>query len=117
MAREIIKDMEDFEGDKATGGQTIPIVWGLRSSKLIAFFLLVITAMLLLFVVYNTVKLERVVFSLNVLYIILALIAPLLALALYTLRSGFSKQFKRASLFLKLVMFVGLCYSIIFYYQ
>lgn len=116
LAREIIKDMEDFKGDKATGGHTLPIVMGIRVSKLNAFFLLVITALLLMFVVYNTIRFQRVVFSINNVYIALTLIVPLTLLAFYVVKASESKHFKRASLFLKLIMLLGLCYSFIFYY-
>lgn len=117
MAREIIKDIEDYKGDKATGGLTMPIVWGIQASKLNAFFLLVISALLLLFVVYNTIKVQRVVFSIHNSYILFALIVPLLFLAAYTLKANETKQFKRASLFLKVIMLLGLCYSLIYYYN
>jgi 4-hydroxybenzoate polyprenyltransferase len=117
MAREIIKDIEDYKGDAATGGLTMPIVWGIRASKLNAFFLLLITGILLFFVVYNTVRMERVVFSVNILYILFALIAPITYLAFYTLGSTSSGQFKKASLLLKCIMLLGLCYSFIYYYH
>lgn len=117
MAREIIKDLEDYKGDKATGGLTMPIVWGIRVSKLNAFFLIVITVLLLLFVVYNTIKADRVIFSLNNNYILGALIAPLLVLAFQTISAKTSKQFKRASLLLKFIMLMGLGYSLVFYYN
>ncbi|MCC6373038.1 MAG: geranylgeranylglycerol-phosphate geranylgeranyltransferase [Bacteroidia bacterium] len=116
MAREIIKDIEDFNGDKATGGQTMPIVWGIRTSKFNAFFMLIITALLLLFVVYNTIKAHRIVFSINNVYVFATLILPLVLLAFYTIKADSSAQFKRASLMLKLIMLMGLCYSFIFYY-
>ncbi len=117
LAREIIKDIEDYEGDKATGGMTMPISWGIQVSKLNAFFLLVITEILLCVVVYNTVKVQRIIFSVNNVYIIAGLILPLGFLALYLLRSKLSKHYKNASLFLKFIMFMGLCYSFIFYYN
>lgn len=117
MAREIIKDMEDYKGDKETGGLTMPIVWGIRVSKFNVFFLLIITVILLLFVVYNTIKAQHVFFSLNNTYILLSLVLPLSILALYILKASESKQFKRASLLLKFVMLMGLCYSFIFYYN
>jgi 4-hydroxybenzoate polyprenyltransferase len=117
MAREIIKDLEDYQGDKATGCHTMPIAWGTRSARLTAFFLLVITVILLLFAVYNTIRTHRQVFSFPVLYIVLALVIPLCLLALYVLRSVHAAQFGRASFALKLVMLAGLCYSIVFYYS
>lgn len=117
LAREIIKDIEDYRGDKATGGMTMPIVWGIISSKLNAFFLIVITVILLIVAVYNTMKAQRVIFSIDNAYIVGGLILPLLFLAVYLLKAEESKQFKNASLLLKFIMFVGLCYSFIFYYN
>ncbi|WP_457752578.1 UbiA family prenyltransferase, partial [Thermococcus sp.] len=32
LAREIMKDIEDIEGDKAKGAKTLPIVWGIKKS-------------------------------------------------------------------------------------
>ncbi len=117
MAREIIKDIEDYKGDKETGGLTMPIVWGILSSKLTAFFLLIITAILLLFVVYNTLKAQRILFSLNNIYIVFTLVLPLVLLSFYVLNVHQSRQFKKASLALKFIMLLGLCYSFIFYYN
>ena len=117
MAREIIKDMEDYKGDKATGGATLPIVWGLRSSKLISFFLLVITAILLSFVVYNTFKAGYNILNIHILYIVITLIVPLGFLSAYILKAATSAQFKKASLTLKLIMLAGLCYSFIYFYS
>jgi 4-hydroxybenzoate polyprenyltransferase len=116
MAREIIKDIEDYKGDEATGGRTMPVVWGIRASKLTAFFLLVITALLLLFAAYNTMRAEQVIFSVPIVYIFLALILPLVILSFYTLSATNSSDFKRASLALKSIMLLGLCYCFIFYY-
>lgn len=117
MAREIIKDLEDVEGDQATGCRTMPIVWGIRSGKLSAFFLLLITALLLLFATYNTVRAERILFSLPVVYILVALVTPLVLLAMYTIRASSSAEFKKASLTLKTIMLLGLCYCFIFYFH
>ncbi|MEO6303437.1 MAG: hypothetical protein ABIP51_09695, partial [Bacteroidia bacterium] len=117
LAREIIKDMEDYKGDEATGGHTMPIVWGVQASKLNVFFLIVITIILLLFVIYNTFKFYRIIINQNNLYIIIALIIPLLIMAIMTLKANESKQFKNASLLLKFIMLMGLAYSFIFYFN
>ncbi len=117
MAREIIKDMEDFKGDKATGGYTMPIYWGMQSSKLTAFFLIVITVLLLLFVVYNTFKAYHTILAMDTLYILSGLMFPLIILLFLILKAKEPFQFKRASLFLKFIMLIGLSYSIIYYYS
>jgi 4-hydroxybenzoate polyprenyltransferase len=116
MAREIIKDLEDIEGDRATGCHTLPISWGTRSAKLTAFFLLLITVLLLMFVVYNSIRWERRIFSFSTIYVVLFLIIPISALAVYALKASRPQQFGRASLVLKLIMLAGLTYSIVFYY-
>jgi 4-hydroxybenzoate polyprenyltransferase len=116
VAREIIKDMEDYKGDKATGGKTMPIIWGIQPSKLTVFFLLIITALLLLFAVYNSYKAERVLFTASTSYIVFVLILPLIILSFYTLQAWESKQFYKASQVLKVIMLLGLCYSFIYNY-
>ncbi len=117
MAREMIKDIEDFKGDKASGGATMPIVWGIRTSKFNAFFLLIITALLLSFVLYNSIRFERKIVTFNNIYIALVLILPLIILSYAILVSHASIHFKRASLFLKLIMLAGLCYSLVYYFS
>ena len=117
LAREIIKDIEDFKGDKATGCNTMPIVWGIQSSKIIVFFILNISTLLLFFVLYNTIKYQRIFFTINNVYILLGLILPLFFLSISILKFNKSVQFKKSSMFLKLIMLLGLFYSFIFYFN
>lgn len=44
MAREIVKDMEDQEGDKEEGATTLPIVYGNRISSLLAALFMIIAS-------------------------------------------------------------------------
>jgi len=44
MAREIVKDMEDQEGDKEEGATTLPIVYGNRTSSLLAALFMIIAS-------------------------------------------------------------------------
>jgi geranylgeranylglycerol-phosphate geranylgeranyltransferase len=45
MAREIIKDMEDVEGDQSEGASTLPIVYGMKSSSKIAAFFMILASL------------------------------------------------------------------------
>jgi len=117
MAREIIKDMEDVYGDAQTGGHTLPISWGMQAGRLFTFFLLLITAILILFVVYNTIRAKLEIINIHNLYLTATLIVPLLLLCIYVLRAKNKQQFKRASLALKLIMLAGLSYAFIYYYN
>jgi 4-hydroxybenzoate polyprenyltransferase len=53
LIREIIKDMEDVEGDRKYGCKTMPIVWGINPSKVfVAVWLIVLIVMLITVQVY-----------------------------------------------------------------
>lgn len=41
MAREIVKDMEDLQGDKEEGATTLPIVYGKKTSSIVAAFFMI----------------------------------------------------------------------------
>ena len=45
IAREIIKDMEDVEGDRMEGAHTLPIMRGMRISSIIAAFFLILASL------------------------------------------------------------------------
>ncbi len=45
MAREIVKDMEDMEGDKMEGASTLPIVHGKKVSSIIAAFFMILASL------------------------------------------------------------------------
>jgi geranylgeranylglycerol-phosphate geranylgeranyltransferase len=45
MAREIVKDMEDMEGDKMEGASTLPIVYGKRVSSIMAAFFMILASL------------------------------------------------------------------------
>ena len=54
--REVVKDLEDVEGDAMAGCQTLPVVWGMRKTQYLALALgagFVVLTAALLFVLYN----------------------------------------------------------------
>ncbi|MDO5849868.1 MAG: UbiA family prenyltransferase [Methanobacteriaceae archaeon] len=46
LAREIIKDMEDIEGDKADGAKTFPIIMGKKIPSIVSIILIVVTTLM-----------------------------------------------------------------------
>lgn len=44
MAREIVKDMEDVEGDKKEGATTLPIIYGMKTSSILAASFMIIAS-------------------------------------------------------------------------
>ncbi|MBF02216.1 MAG: prenyltransferase [Flavobacterium sp.] len=102
--REIVKDIEDTDGDYAVGIQTIPILLGKsRTSKLVS--ILIIVPILLLLYYINTNLLD---YSYILLYGLLFIVGPLLY-CMIKLWSGKTKEeFKHISTVLKIVLLFGI---------
>lgn len=108
--REIVKDLQDIDGDKNGGCKTLPIVLGRRRTVNVVFVLGVIALLSLLiytyFVLYNY---QKVVF-----YFVFLMAAPLLFFCIKAWHAENNKHFGVLSIILKVVMLTGIC-SIIFY--
>ncbi len=107
LTREIIKDIEDFEGDIAYGRNTVPVVTGILAAKIISVSLVLITIALLYLTWYLFIN--------DVITLIYLSVAILLPLALCHIQSGHStdrKQLHRASSVMKVVMLTGILYSL-----
>ena len=113
FAREVVKDMEDYEGDIKTGGKTMPIVWGIITSKVVTFFTIIITIGLLLLA---CLKFHKDQHNVAVYYILGLVILPLIILLIQTIKATTSKDFKLASLLLKFTMLFGIGFTFIIKY-
>lgn len=106
LAREIIKDLADLQGDKAVGCRTIPIVMGIPFTKglvcvLIGMVLVVLVWLQRNFLVGDTTPV----------YFVLAIGAPLVAGAILTVRARERKPFLLASNLVKLAMLGAIIYT------
>ena len=104
LLREIVKDVEDMEGDKAMGSRSLPIVLGIQKTKTV---LISITVPLLLAVVYFIYALLDHNLYLPV-YISLTVALPLLYFIYAISRAASKKQFNKMSALLKIIMFTGI---------
>lgn len=110
FAREVIKDMEDYKGDKQTGCKTMPIVWGILTSKVVTFFVIIITIGLLCLAGLKFYQQQQ---TIAVYYILGFVILPLIILLIQVIRAQTSKHFKIASLLLKFTMLFGIAFTYI----
>lgn len=116
FTREVIKDIEDYKGDMQTGCKTMPIVWGVITSKVVTFFIITITIGLLLLASIKFYKNKQII---AVYYILFFVILPLMGLLIQIIKAKNSRDFKRSSLILKLIMLFGIAFTLIinfFYY-
>jgi 4-hydroxybenzoate polyprenyltransferase len=108
LAREIIKDIEDFEGDKAYGRNTVPVIIGILGSRLVAIALLLITLAMLYLVWFLFVT-----DNITLIYISAAVALPVLYTIYLLTFSRSRKQIHRASNIMKIIMLTGILYSLV----
>lgn len=113
MMREIVKDMEDAEGDERYGCRTIPILWGMQTAKRIVMGIALV-------VFFLTIQVQQTPFIhgdyLTVIYLMQTIQLPL-AVAMWKLFTADSKKhYKQVSLLLKLVMLMGILTIFYFYF-
>jgi 4-hydroxybenzoate polyprenyltransferase len=113
LIREIIKDAEDMEGDLQTGCQTIPIVWGIRTTKVIVISLISNMILILSFILY---KMYGPAEKLPTLYILIMVLLPLIFLMFKVFISKTSNDFRKASLWVKLIMLSGIGFTLVIFY-
>ncbi len=102
--REIIKDMEDVKGDAKVGCRTIPIVFGITTSRWIVTALVVLTIILLLaglLVVYHLAIMS--VFW----YLVLTTLSPMIYLVYRVFISNTPEEYHIMSNICKIIMVAG----------
>lgn len=103
--REMVKDIEDLEGDRAEGCRTLPIVWGVRNT---VFSVAALSAFSLAALAIISGKLAHAQAWPAVVLISLLIILPLTAWTVTLFRQKTSAGFHRHSNLLKLLMLGGL---------
>jgi len=111
--REIIKDMEDQLGDREMECRTMPIKWGIPKSKIFVYVLLFITIGLLIIAEKIFIPFGGT-FTLR--YIIFGIILPIIYLVYLLYKSNSQTDFHHASQLTKFIMFLGVLYSLVFYF-
>lgn len=101
LAREIIKDIEDVEGDKKEGANTFPIKYGEKMSSIISAILIIITCILCPILYINKI------FSIYYLIIVLVAVVIFLYSAILILKSQKSENCHKASKYLKIGMLIA----------
>jgi len=111
LVREVVKDMEDIEGDRKYGCTTMPIVWGTNAAKVfVAVWLIVLIAALVILQLY------AITFGwwISVLYSVVLIILPLLYIFKQLFAAQTPQAFHSLSSVIKLVMFAGIVSMLFF---
>jgi 4-hydroxybenzoate polyprenyltransferase len=108
LIREIIKDIEDFEGDSAYGRNTVPVVLGVLTSKIVSISLIVVT-LIMLYLIWHFFVNDIIPF----IYLSVAIVFPLIYVIYKLVLSSEKKQLHSASRIMKIVMLTGILYSVV----
>jgi 4-hydroxybenzoate polyprenyltransferase len=108
LIREIVKDIEDFEGDSTFGRNTLPVVAGIMVSKIVAEALIAIT-IFLLYLVWYIYMTDLLTLG----YITVFIFIPCLFAGIKILKSNTKKGLHQASRTIKLIMLAGVLYSVV----
>lgn len=104
LIREIVKDMEDMDGDYQSGLNTLPIAIGVQKTKIIVEVLTLISIGILAYYVNsNLFELDYVVY-----YTMILIVGPLIYFGVKLLNATDKKEFHHLSLVLKIILFFGI---------
>ena len=113
LLREVVKDIEDYNGDNRFGCITFTVKFGVAASKVLALIIAYISLFASLFIQYTFFKssfyyLFGAFFTIDILFI-----SVILMLHKATLKSNFSKL----SVIIKVLMLVGILTMVLFYFE
>lgn len=112
LVREVIKDMEDLEGDAKFGCTTMPIVWGIPAAKVFAgVWLVVLTGLVLAIVIY----ILQFGWWYVSLYAVITIVAPSIGVLRKLYSAGTPVQYHQLSRAVKLIMLAGILSMLFFY--
>lgn len=102
--REVVKDIEDIEGDKAMESRTLPIVLGIPKTKTVV---IIVASLVFVSLIISTYLLYDHNHVLSI-YLLIATALPLLFFIFQIAKADSKKQFKQMSTLLKIIMFTGI---------
>lgn len=111
LIREIVKDIEDFEGDYVYGRKTIPIVWNVNGAKsIVSLFNSFILVSATYILISNSMHILAVIYGAAV------IIIPLIYFQYLLVKANSVQEYHKLSSLLKIVMVLGLGFCVVFHY-
>jgi 4-hydroxybenzoate polyprenyltransferase len=111
IIREVIKDMEDTEGDRQFHSNTMPIAWGIPTTKVFTAVWIIVCIGLLFSIIGYAMALDQWGI---IIYILLALIFPFFYLLYKLKQANGSKDYHALSTQVKIIMLLGILSMCIF---
>jgi len=112
LIREIVKDMEDIEGDSEFGSRTLPLVLGLRNARII---ILVLGIILIGTIGYAQSLVVGLGEYISLMYSILLIQFPLIFMLYKVTKAREKDQYRKLSNIIKGIMLTGILSMIFFW--
>lgn len=106
LIREIVKDIEDFEGDSSYGCNTLPVVLGINTSKIVVSLLSLGTIGLLGYFFFTFLN-----DSLSEYYLSIFVAFPLLLVSIFVFFAKSVSNYHKLSWLIKIIMLFGITYA------
>lgn len=110
LLREIIKDIEDIEGDKIINANTIPIVLGIEKTKIILLIISIILLLGLIYFSFTYFETNKYIFY----YLLILVELPLLYFMIKIIITKTKDNFHKLSNLLKIIMLIGILTILLF---
>lgn len=111
MVREVVKDVEDMQGDERYGCKTLPIMWGVPAAKVFCATLLTVLIAALGIIQFYALQLH---WWWSALYCVVFILLPSLYLLYKLYKASTVKDYHLLSTALKLVMLTGILSMLFF---
>ena len=112
LLREVIKDVEDIDGDREIGRKTVPVVIGVKASKI--FVVVLIAAVIAgLAIVWCKFMNDTV----SAVYLGVLLVVPLIILAYKVLTMNTKEDCHKAATISKIIMLFGILFLVVVWYN
>ena len=111
LLREIVKDIDDIEGDREMECRTLPIVWGIGTAKTVLVILSIIILLLTGYVAFRLIPFTTDTLTWK--YFVFGIAIPMLILIFWIGKAEKRSQWKQISQFIKFIMLIGCSYALI----
>jgi 4-hydroxybenzoate polyprenyltransferase len=115
LIREIIKDVEDYEGDMAFGRNSMPVVIGIKTTRHVIVCLIAFLLFSLFYIYYRFLRVmpDGKPDYLTLGYFTLFLLVPFIYLVIRLYRASGKDDYHICSIITKVIMLAGILYSVI----
>jgi len=104
LLREIVKDIEDVEGDKKVGIKSLPIVFSIGKAKIIIYIIAILTLISIDYFAINLYKSNTIAS----LYLLIVVSLPFIYFLIKIYGAKSKPEFNKLSKLLKVIMFLGI---------